>query len=75
MNEVMLKAKQTLFNMPDMSKAYINWHEEGGAEIIRVNFDWYVLFEVHQYGGNPNYYGIYHKNDLDGLINTAFSWT
>ena len=54
---------------------YINWSKEGGAEVHRVNYNWYVLFRITQYGGSPHYEGTFYENDIDRLIELAFSWT
>lgn len=59
----------------DLKKAYLNWHEEGGGEVICVNHDWYVLFDIPQYGGMPRLHKIYHKAELKELVEEAFSWT
>jgi hypothetical protein len=69
------EAIQKLLNQRDLTKTYLNWFEEGGAEIVRVNYDWWVLFEIPQYGGEPQYFNTYHKSELDKLVTEAFSWT
>lgn len=69
------QALEKLLKQPNLSTEYIHWFEEGGGEVIRVNYDWWVLFEVPQYGGNPHLVGTFHKNNLNELVDTAFSWT
>lgn len=53
---------------------YINWHEEGGGEVQRVH-DVYVLFEIPSYGGEPQYFGTFNKNELSKMVDVAHSWT
>jgi len=53
---------------------YVNWHEEGGGEVQRVH-DVYVLFEIPQYGGQPQYVGTYHRQELNKLVDMAYSFT
>lgn len=67
--------KQKLLKMPDMTYAYINWFSDGGGQVARVNFDYYVLFEVPMYGGEPRYTDIYHISKIDELLDLAYSWT
>jgi hypothetical protein len=54
---------------------YLNWFEEGGAEVFRINYDTYVLFEIPQYGGHPRYVGTYSIKEIDTMIALIESWT
>lgn len=63
-----------LLNMEHLDKIYMNWSEDGGAEVRRIH-DVYIVFEIPQYGGNPNYHKTYQKNELQELIDTVMSWT
>jgi hypothetical protein len=46
---------------------YLNWFEESGAEVFRINYDTYVLFEIPQYGGHSRYIGTYNTKDLERI--------
>ncbi len=65
---------QNLQHLSPGAHTVINWNEEGGGEVHRVN-DVYVLFEVPQYGGTPNYIQTYQKAELLELVKKAYSWT
>ena len=65
---------EQLQNMKHTQCQYVNWHEEGGGEVYRVN-DVYVLFEIPIFGGEPNYVGTYHRKELNKLVDMAYSWT
>jgi hypothetical protein len=54
-------------------KIYLNWHEEGGAEVHRI-WDMYFLFEIPQYGGDGRYHDSYYPRHLSLLIEQVFSW-
>ncbi len=69
------KAKLTLLNAENGKPVYINWFEEGGGEVFRLNYDWYVLFRVSQYSGDSYFIGTYHYDNIDMLLKEAFSWT
>jgi len=68
------KDLEKLQEMKPTQWRYVNWFEEGGGEVQRVH-DVYVLFEIPQYGGQPQYAGTYHRNELHKLIEMAYSWT
>jgi hypothetical protein len=67
--------KEKLLNMPERGVIYLNWFADGGAEIFKVNYSWYILFDIPQYGGEPTYAGTFHETQLDNLIETYKSWT
>lgn len=52
----------------------IFWAEEGGGEVYRI-WDTLFLFEIPQYGGEGNFVNSYHINQLEELVNEAYSWT
>ena len=60
--------------MPHLGEEFVFWSEEGGGQVFRV-FDTYVLFSVPSYGGEPRYDGIYRSDQLQSLVETAYSWT
>lgn len=64
-----------LIAMPNLGETTVNWSEGGGGQVIKVNYDWYVLFEIPQYGGSPRLDRIYHESELSDLIEKAMSWT
>ena len=66
--------KKELLDMKNMTEHYFNMHQDGGAMVVLVNYDCYVLFEVPLYGGHPILDRVYHKSELDELINTALGW-
>jgi hypothetical protein len=65
---------QNLQEMKPTQWRYVNWFEESGGEVQRVH-NVYVLFEIPQYGGAPEYVGTYHRNELHKLVEMAYSWT
>jgi hypothetical protein len=68
------KDLQALQEMTHEQWQYVNWFEEGGGEVLKV-YDVYVLFEVPQYGGQPRYVGTYLEDELNKLVDMAYSWT
>ncbi len=69
--------KQDLVKLRGMmngDNVQINWHDEGGGDVYKVNYC-YVLFEVPQYGGESTLIGAFELDDLDKLIKEAHSWT
>lgn len=69
------RARAELLNMKNLTEYYFNWHHDGGAMVILVNYEWYCLFEVPIYGGKPQFDKTYHKSEIDQLIEKGFSWT
>lgn len=52
----------------------INWSADSGGIVYRI-YDTWILFEALQCGDNPLFVMTAQENDLDKLINTAYSWT
>ena len=48
--------------------------EEAGAEIHRL-YEYYILFEIPQFGGEPGYVDTYHYFRIDDMIKKIESWT
>jgi len=65
---------QRLKEMHNKAELTINWSEEGGGLVHKIEDRW-LLFEVPQYGGKPQYEGTYSERNLQKLIDTAKSWT
>ena len=63
-----------LLRMMNGDNIQINWHEEGGGDVYKVNY-FYVLFEVPQYGGEDTFAGAFDVSELPKLIEMAHSWT
>ena len=68
------KDLQKLQEMKPTQWRYVNWSEESGGEVQMVH-NMYVLFEVSQYGGIPQYVGTYWRNELHKIIDICYSWT
>lgn len=66
--------RKKLEQLPHGKECTVFWFEEGGGLVYRV-WDMYVLFEVPQYGGEPNYEGTFHERQIDELLDLAYSWT
>ncbi len=67
--------KDAILKSENCKPIYLNWFEEGGAEVFRINYDIFVLFEVPQYGGVARYIGTYNINEIDEMIEIINSWT
>jgi hypothetical protein len=65
---------ERLLKMDYGDTIYLNWCEDGGAEVTRSLLGW-ILYEVPQYGGIPRLYDIYAEDNLQELIDEANSWT
>jgi hypothetical protein len=46
----------------------------GLAEIWKIN-DYYFVFEIPEFGGNPYYSSMFIKDDVEYLIKHILSWT
>lgn len=68
------KDKQKLLALNHGENTTVSWFEEGGGLVYRVE-DMYILFYVPQYGGNSSYDSIWKFNQLDELVEEAYSWT
>lgn len=68
------QAIEKIKKLKDGEHCYFNMFQDGGAVCYRCN-GMYLLFEVPLYGGVAQYEKTYFENQLNELINTAFSWT
>lgn len=59
--------------LKDGDHCYFNMFQEGGALCHRCN-GMYLLFEIPLYGGAEVYEGTFYENQINDLVNTAFSW-
>lgn len=73
-----METKQSAFdkitNLEDGEHCYFNMFQDGGAVCYKCN-GMFLLFEITQYGINEMYENTYFENQVNELINTAFSWT
>ena len=53
---------------------YFNMFQDGGSVCYKCN-GMYLLFGIPLYGGVEQYENTYFENQLNDLIDTAFSWT
>lgn len=60
--------------LKDNEHLYFNMFQDGGAVCYKCN-GMYLLFEISQYGINEYYEGTYSINELDKLVDKAFSFT
>ena len=65
-------AKEVLLKLNNGEKVYLNWHEDSGALVYKLEYEWFVLFEIAQ---DTNCYCTYHAKAINKLIEEAFSWT
>jgi hypothetical protein len=49
-----------------------NFHQDGGAIAYHCN-DMFLLFEVPQYGGKEAFIGVYHRGDVEKMVDEALS--
>ena len=47
--------------------------DHGKAEIYRLH-DRYILFEIPMFGGQPQYAGTFHINQIDKIITIIDNW-
>jgi hypothetical protein len=66
--------KEQLRNMSEGEFVTVNWFEEGGGEVELKDGE-YLLSEIPQYGGIPQFVGTFTFTELDELINEAYSWS
>ena len=60
--------------LKDGEATKVFWAEEGGGEVRRVG-DMLELYEVPQYGGEPQYVNTYQLTEVAELLNEVYSWT
>ena len=68
-------AKEVLLKLSNGEKVYLNWHEDSGALVYKLEYEWFVLFEIAQADLHSRYTNTYHAKAVDKLIEEAFSWT
>ena len=61
-------------NLTDNGCCYIYWFEESGGEVCRIE-DKFHLYEIPQYGGEGRLAGVFELNEVDKLLDLAYSWT
>lgn len=76
------REREELLNMKNGDEVYFNMFQDGGAKVILVNYDTYVLFEVPLYGGNgvlETAWQFDNKSRREVIVNRildiAYSWT
>jgi len=52
---------------------YINWFEEGGGAVHLIE-DKLFLYSVPQYGGLAVYKGTFDLDEVEKLVNLAYTW-
>lgn len=50
------------------------WQEEGGGEVYRI-WDTLLLFSIPQYGGKGSFEGAFGLDEVDKLVDLAYTWT
>jgi hypothetical protein len=72
----MMTDAQKVANLLIGETCYLNWYEEGGAEIERIG-DILYLYHIPQYGGEGTLHGKYDFNEsgIKALVKEANSWT
>jgi len=72
--ETKKQALEKVEALKDGEHCYFNIFQDGGAVTYKCN-GMYLLFEISQYGINEYYEATYHENQLNDLINKAYTWT
>lgn len=77
LNEMSEQSERTeLENMKVNEQVYVNWFEEGGAEVTLLPDGRFAVGEVKQYGGEGESIEEAEKVDtIDQVIELAYSWT
>lgn len=65
---------KSLKELKDGEYFYFHWAEGGGA-MARKCVNVWVLFEVPQYGGEPQYAETFRDHKLNELLDMGESWT
>ena len=68
------QAIEKIKKLKDGDRCYFNMFQDGGAVCYKCN-GMYLLFSIPLYGGAEIYSGTYFENQLNDLVNEAFSWT
>lgn len=66
--------KENILKLKDGETYFISTGEEAGGEIWKKN-NWYFLFEIPQYGGEPMFVEYFPFDEVDKLVETVLSWT
>jgi len=61
-----------LKKMKNGDNVTVNWSEEGGADVYKVNY-YYIVFYVPQYGGDDNFEAC--LDTAEEVIKLAYGWT
>ncbi len=61
------EAAERLLKLPHCGTAYVDFFNDGGSEVRRL-YDEFFLFEIPQYGGEPQFEGAFHKTKVSELI-------
>ena len=60
--------------LKEREEYWINKSEGGGAYLEKRD-NWFHLYDVPQYGGEPRYYGCFKEDELGGVFETVRLWT
>jgi len=58
----------------DGERHYFNMFQDGGAVVYFCN-GFYLLFEVPLFGGKEGYHATYGAEEIESMVDEAFSWT
>ena len=72
--ETKKQALEKIEALKDGEHCYFNMFQDGGAVCHKCN-GVYLLFEVTLYGVNEHFDNVYFENQLNDLVNKAYSWT
>ena len=72
--ETKKQAYEAIAKLKDGEHCCFNMFQEGGAACYKCN-GMYLLFEIPIYGGKEVYEQSYFENQLNDLIEKAYSWT
>ena len=64
-----------LTSMENNTEELLNWCDGGGAIVQRLQYNYYALFYVPSYGGEPQFEAMYTKRTLDSLVDKAYTFT
>ena len=68
------EAYKKISSLKDGEYCYFNMFQDGGAVTYKCN-GMYLLFEITQYGISEYYESTYFENQINDLVDKAFSWT
>ena len=64
---------QNVLNLNVGQCASVTWYEEGGGVVYRYQ-DGCSLYEVPEYGGKEQLYKSYNLNQVQEMLDVAYSW-